>query len=76
VVAAKRPNGNSAGPDDVYQSGTLALDTPLFRAPTATIRLLVQGLGTYPIGTEVYTENEPYSTAKVNCLSRTLEDTS
>ncbi len=73
LVAAKDPDMETPGPDDVYQIGTLASIHRLFRAPDGTIRLLVQGLARIRI--DEYTENEPYLRAKVTAIPETLEDT-
>jgi ATP-dependent Lon protease len=73
LVAAKDPDMETPGPDDVYQIGTLASIHRLFRAPDGTIRLLVQGLAR--IRVDQYTENEPYLRAKVTAIPETLEDT-
>src|SRR5215213_3613942 len=58
LVAARDPDMETPGPDDVYEIGTLASIHRLFRAPDGTIRLLVQGLARIRI--DEYTENEPY----------------
>ncbi len=73
LVAAKDPDMETPGPDDVYQIGTLASIHRLFRAPDGTIRLLVQGLARIRI--DEYTENEPYLRAKVTAIPETFEDT-
>ncbi len=73
LVAAKDPDMETPGPDDVYEIGTLASIHRLFRAPDGTIRLLVQGLARIRI--DEYVENEPYLRAKVTAIPETLEDT-
>jgi ATP-dependent Lon protease len=73
LVAAKDPNMETPGPDDVYQIGTLASIHRLFRAPDGTIRLLVQGLSRIEI--DQYNETEPYLRAKVHAIPETIEDT-
>src|ERR1044071_2562480 len=73
LVAAKDPDMETPGPDDVYQIGTLASIHRLFRAPDGTIRLLVQGLARIRI--DEYTEHEPYLRAHVTAIPETLEDT-
>ncbi len=73
LVAAKDPDMETPGPEDVYQIGTLASIHRLFRAPDGTIRLLVQGLARIRI--DEYTENEPYLRAKVTAIPETMEDT-
>src|SRR5262245_53622460 len=44
LVAAKDPELETPGPDEIYRIGTLAAIHRLFRAPDGTIRLLVQGM--------------------------------
>ncbi|MCA0457553.1 MAG: endopeptidase La [Chloroflexi bacterium] len=73
LVAAKDPDMETPGPEDVYEIGTLASIHRLFRAPDGTIRLLVQGLARIHI--DEYVENEPYLRAKVTAIPETLEDT-
>jgi ATP-dependent Lon protease len=66
LVAAKDPDMETPGPDDVYKVGTLASIHRLFRAPDGTIRLLVQGLARIEV--DEYTVNEPYLRAKVHAI--------
>jgi ATP-dependent Lon protease len=73
LVAAKNPDLETPGPEDVYQIGTLASIHRLFRAPDGTIRLLVQGLARIQV--DEYTETEPYLRAKVHPIPETIEDT-
>ncbi len=73
LVAAKNPDLETPGPEDVYQIGTLASIHRLFRAPDGTIRLLVQGLARIQV--DQYTETEPYLRAKVHPIPETIEDT-
>ncbi|MBL8117124.1 MAG: endopeptidase La [Anaerolineae bacterium] len=73
LVAAKDPEMETPGPNDVYQIGTLASIHRLFRAPDGTIRLLVQGLAR--IRVDEYTETEPYLRAKVSAIPESVEDT-
>lgn len=73
LVAAKDPDMETPGPDDVYEIGTLASIHRLFRAPDGTIRLLVQGLARIRI--DEYTENEPYLRARITAIPETIEDT-
>jgi ATP-dependent Lon protease len=71
LVAAKNPDQETPGPDDIYAQGTLAAVHRLFRAPDGTIRLLVQGLARIKV--ESYTSTEPYLKAKVVASSETNE---
>src|SRR6185503_8979117 len=73
LVAAKDSNMETPGPDDVYQTGTLASIHRLFRAPDGTIRLLVQGLARIQV--DEFISTEPYLQAKVHAIPETIEDT-
>ncbi|MEZ4667993.1 MAG: endopeptidase La [Anaerolineae bacterium] len=73
LVAAKDPDMETPGPNDVYRTGTLASIHRLFRAPDGTIRLLVQGIAR--ISVDEFTETEPYLRAKIHAMPETLEDT-
>ncbi|MEO8607535.1 MAG: endopeptidase La [Chloroflexota bacterium] len=73
LVAAKDPNMETPGPDDVYQTGTLASIHRLFRAPDGTIRLLVQGLARIQV--DEFINTEPYLQAKVHAIPEIIEDT-
>ncbi|MBZ0281065.1 MAG: endopeptidase La [Anaerolineae bacterium] len=73
LVAAKDPEMETPGPDDVYRVGTMASIHRLFRAPDGTIRLLVQGLARIEV--DEYTETEPYLRAKIHPNRETIEDT-
>jgi ATP-dependent Lon protease len=73
LVAAKDPNQETPGPDDVHRTGTLASIHRLFRAPDGTIRLLVQGLARIEV--DEFVETEPYLRAKVHAIPETIEDT-
>src|SRR5437764_8598520 len=64
LIAARNPELETPGPDDIYQIGTLAAIHRLFRAPDGTIRLLVQGMAR--IRVDSYTVTEPYLKAKVS----------
>jgi len=73
LVAAKDPNMETPGPDDVHQVGTLASIHRLFRAPDGTIRLLVQGLARIEV--DEFVTTEPYLRAKVHAVPEAIEDT-
>jgi len=72
LVAAKDPELETPGPDEIYTVGTLAEIHRLFRAPDGTIRLLVQGLAR--IRVDSYNVTEPYLKAKVSPLPETVEE--
>ncbi len=62
LVAAKDPQLETPGPDDLYRMGTAVAVHRLFRAPDGTIRLLVQGLMRFRLAE--FTESEPYLKAR------------
>jgi len=71
LVAAKNPELETPGPDDLYQVGTIATVHRLLRAPDGTIRLLVQGLERFRL--DEFVETEPYLKAKINLAPETVE---
>ena len=71
LFAAKDPELETPGPDDIYPIGTLAAIHRLFRAPDGTIRLLVQGVGR--IRLESYISTEPYLKARVVVAPETID---
>ena len=73
LVAARNPELETPGPDEIYEIGTLAAIHRLFRAPDGTIRLLVQGIAR--IHVDSYTSTEPYLKAKVSPAPELLEAT-
>ncbi len=73
LVAAKDPEQDDPGSDDVYKVGTVALVHRLRKAPEGTIILLVQGLERIKI--REFTQSEPYLKAKVEVAPDTVEKT-
>lgn len=71
LVAARDPNLESPGPDDLYSIGTLATIHRLLRAPDGTIRLLVQGVERFKL--VKFTQQEPYLMAQIERLPETVE---
>src|SRR5512137_2747282 len=71
LVAAKNPQLEAPGPDDLYRVGTAVAVHRLFRAPDGTIRLLVQGLMRFRL-TE-FVETEPYLKARIEPAPETIE---
>ncbi len=72
LVAARDPENEQPGPDEIYSVGTVAMVHRLFRAPDGTIRLLVQGLARIKV--EEYTATEPYLVARVSRHPEQIED--
>jgi ATP-dependent Lon protease len=71
LVAARDPDIEEPGPDDLYPIGTIATIHQLFRVPDNTIRLLVQGLARFKVGEFVQTE--PYLKAKIEVIPEIIE---
>lgn len=71
LIASKKPELDTPGPDDIYTIGTLATIHRLFRAPDGTIRLLIQGLQRIKI--DEYIDTEPYLKAKVSRITESSE---
>jgi ATP-dependent Lon protease len=71
LVAAKDPNLETPGPEDLYTIGTLATIHRLLRAPDGTIRLLVQGVERFRL--VEFTQNDPYLMARIERLPETVE---
>lgn len=71
LVTSKNPELENPGPDDLYDTGTVAIIHRMFRAPDGTIRLLVQGLNRFHL--EEFTGVEPYLRAKVVLAPEVVE---
>ncbi len=72
LVAAKNPELETPGPDDLYPVGTLATVHRLLRAPDGTIRLLVQGVERFRL--VEFTQTEPYLMARIERIPEIVED--
>jgi ATP-dependent Lon protease len=72
LVASKKPELETPGPEDLYQIGTLAAIQRLFRAPDGTIRLIVQGLSRIEVGE--FVSLEPYLEASIELRPEEIED--
>ncbi len=72
LLAAKNPEDELPGPDDLYTIGTIATIHRLLRAPDGTIRLLVQGLERFRI--EEFTQTEPYLMARITRVPEPEEE--
>lgn len=73
LVLQKDPKKEGAGPQDVYQVGTIGSIQQMMRVPDGTVRLAVQGLRRVRI-VEWVTE-EPYLKALVEEIPEVVEDT-
>ena len=63
LIAARDPEKEAPNPEDLYQTGTIAMIHRLFRAPDGTIRLVVQGLSRFRV--VEYLQTEPYLKARI-----------
>ena len=72
LLAAKDPDLETPGPNDLYRVGTIAIIHRLLRAPDGTIRLLVQGVDRFRCGE--FVEEEPYLKAHVELAPEKVEE--
>ncbi len=63
LVAARDPELETPGPEDLFKIGTVAMVHRMFRAPDGTIRLVVQGISRCLI--EEYVQEDPYLKARI-----------
>ena len=73
LSAIKDEKIEEAGPDDVYQIGTVAIIHRMFRAPDQTLRLIVQGVDRIRIAQ--FKTTEPYMKAHVHVIPENNEKT-
>ncbi len=73
LVASRKPELETPGPEDLYDYGTIAAIQRLFRAPDNTIRMIVRGLARFKLGE--FTALEPYLVAKIHLAPEVVEDT-
>src|SRR3990172_4054111 len=71
LVAARNPELETPGPNDLYRIGTIATVHRLLRAPDGTIRLLVQGMERFRVGE--FIEEEPYLKARIELAPEEVE---
>ena len=72
LLAAKDPELETPGPNDLYRVGTIAIIHRLLRAPDGTIRLLVQGVDRFRVGE--FVEEEPYLKARIELAPEKVEE--
>jgi ATP-dependent Lon protease len=71
LITSKNPELENPGPEDLYDTGTVAIIHRMFRAPDGTIRLLVQGLNRFKL--EEFTGVEPYLRARIALAPEIVE---
>jgi ATP-dependent Lon protease len=71
MIAARNPELENPGPEDLYNVGAVTTIQRLFRAPDGTIRLLIQGSTRFKV--VEYTQTEPYLKARIELIPENLE---
>ncbi len=71
LVAARDPEKETPGPEDLYSVGTIAAVHRLLRSPDGTMRILVQGLARFRL--DGFTAEEPYLKARIQLAPETVE---
>ena len=71
LVAQKSAEIEQAGPDDIFQIGTVSRVARMIRMPDGTIQIIVQGLERVDIGE--FTQEKPYLAAHVSIRPDTQE---
>jgi len=71
MVAAKDPNLETPGPEDLYGIGTVCMVHRMFRAPDGTIRLVVQGIVRFRL--VEFVQHDPYLKATVQPIPEIIE---
>jgi len=72
MVMQKDAEQEGAGPDDVYQIGTIATIHQMMRVPDGSVRLAVQGVERARI--VEFVQEEPFLVARVERVPETVED--
>jgi ATP-dependent Lon protease len=72
LVAQKSAEIEQAGPDDIFQIGTVSRVARMIRMPDGTIQIIVQGLERVTIGE--FVQEKPYLKARVTLRPDTQED--
>jgi ATP-dependent Lon protease len=72
LITSRNPELENPGPDDLYNTGTVAIIHRMFRAPDGTIRLLVQGLNRFRL--KEFTALEPYLRAQIEVAPEVIEE--
>ena len=72
LVTSKNPEMENPGPEELYDTGTVAIIHRMFRAPDGTIRLLVQGLNRFKL--EEFNSVDPYLRARIQLAPEAVEE--
>lgn len=73
VIAQRRPDSETPGPDEVYTVGTVARVVQLLRQPEGGLMVAVQGIERFRIAE--WTAEEPYLRARITLAPDTVEAT-
>jgi ATP-dependent Lon protease len=72
MVAARDPDDEEPGPDDLYEVGVVGIVARMLKIPDGTLRILVQGTQRVRLGP--YVAEEPYLVARIAELPDTIEE--
>jgi len=72
MVAARNPENEEPGPDDLYGVGVVGVVARMLKVPDGTIRILVQGTQRVRLGP--YIAEEPYLVARISELPDVVEE--
>jgi ATP-dependent Lon protease len=72
MVAARDPENEEPGPDDLYDIGVVGVVARMLKIPDGTLRVLVQGTQRVRLGP--YVAEEPYLVARIEELPDVVED--
>jgi ATP-dependent Lon protease len=72
LITSRDPELETPNPEDLYETGTVAIVHRLFRAPDETIRLVVQGIARFKV--RKFNQLEPYLKADIELIPETVEE--
>jgi len=72
MVAARDPEDEEPGPDDLYDVGVVGIVARMLKVPDGTLRILVQGAQRVRLGP--YVAEEPYLVARIAELSDVIDE--
>ncbi len=72
MVAARDPENEEPGPNDLYEVGVVGVVARMLKVPDGTLRILVQGTQRVRLGP--YVAEEPYLVARIGELPDVVED--
>ena len=72
MVAARDPENEEPGPEDLYEVGVVGVVARMLKVPDGTLRILVQGTQRVRLGP--YVAEQPYLVARISELPDIVED--